>query len=336
MRVTIAGAGIGGLTLAAHLAEHDVVVLERRPRPMGIGAGLLLHDEALGALRQGGVELTGRPFHRFDLGLANGRLLPGVRRTGLAIRRPDLHEALLQATRAEVRGGTTVRSFTERSDHVQVTTSAGDTLEVDVLVGADGLGSTTRQQLGAPGRRRYSGATCWRGLTSVECPTDQPVELWGDGTRVGLIPLVGGTYLYLTSTEPEGSDRPTPPIERFQHFAFEAPAMIDSVSRWSHHDLAELDLHHFGTARVPLLGDAAHGFTPNLGEGAAQAILDAAHLAQALRGASEYPGPRRGKNWRIATASRFVGHIGQASGPTAWLRDRVVTVIGAGTRWVSA
>jgi 2-polyprenyl-6-methoxyphenol hydroxylase-like FAD-dependent oxidoreductase len=47
-----------------------------------------------------------------------------------------------------------------------------------------------------------------------------------------------------------------------------------------HHDLEELDAPVWGSKRVILLGDAAHGMTPNQGQGAAMAIEDAFVLSR--------------------------------------------------------
>ena len=42
----------------------------------------------------------------------------------------------------------------------------------------------------------------------------------------------------------------------------------------------------WGKGRITLLGDAVHATTPNLGQGACQALEDAVILAHALRGAA--------------------------------------------------
>ncbi|MBX2798771.1 MAG: FAD-dependent monooxygenase [Myxococcales bacterium] len=329
MHVLVVGAGIGGLTLASALREHRVTLVERRPEATGIGAGLLLHRRALDALERVGVRVSGRPYPGLSLGLADGRLLPLAAKPGRAVSRPALHAALLRAAaHANLHTSCVVETFDDCDGGVRATLSSGQTLEVDVMVGADGLGSGVRRQLGLPARRRYAGATCWRGITQQESPHDHPVELWGDGLRIGIVPLLEGTYLYLTSTQPAPPERSTPPLARFDHFGCDAPALLRSVppSDWAHHDLEELDTHSWGHPRVPLLGDAAHGFTPNLGEGAAQAILDAEHLAACLQGAGRYPGARRGRNRRIALASRWMGALGQATGGAARLRDTVLAM----------
>ena len=331
MRVVIAGGGIGGLTLAAALrSDSSITVVEKRSEVSGIGAGLLLHDVALSHLKNAGIEVSGHRFSRINLGLANGRSLPSVRKPGLAISRPALHRILLSACDGvDLRTSTIVESFKEDDSGVDIRLSDRCELRADLLIGADGLGSDIRRLYGAKTCRRYSGVTCWRALSQIDSKADNPIEIWGRGLRVGIVPLEKGTYLYLTESAAPNQSRIPAPIERFSHFRHGAQSLIESVSQndWAHHDLDELDSHCWGTARVPLLGDAAHGFTPNLGEGAAQAILDATSLAQSLRSGEPYPGHRRRVNSRIAFLSRWMGRIAQANGWAGMLRDLVLRPI---------
>lgn len=324
MRIIISGAGIGGLTLAAAMHGESITVVEKRTEATGIGAGLLLHDEALAALRSAGIEVRGRRFNQVNLGFADGRRLPPIKKSGLAIKRPDLHCALLsRCAGIDIRCSATIDWFQEDDSGVDVCLSDGSELRADVLIGADGLGSGIRKLHGSSVTRRYSGTTCWRGLSEIDCPTGEPLEIWGRGLRVGMIPLNSGSYLFLTESAPPNQPRTPPPFEKFSHFCHGAPELIATVPShtWAHHDLEELAKHFWGTPRVPLLGDAAHAFTPNLGEGAAQAILDANRLAKKLRSGDCYPGARRGKNARIAVLSRWVGRIGQARGRLGAVRD---------------
>ena len=91
----------------------------------------------------------------------------------------------------------------------------------------------------------------------------------------------------------------------------------------------------WGTGRVTLLGDAAHPMTPNLGQGACQAIEDAVVLARCLgeRGATaeslrSYERLRSDRVAMVVRRSRRVGLIGQVKNPAiCWLRDRALAMI---------
>jgi 2-polyprenyl-6-methoxyphenol hydroxylase-like FAD-dependent oxidoreductase len=86
---------------------------------------------------------------------------------------------------------------------------------------------------------------------------------------------------------------------------------------------------------VTLLGDAAHPMTPNLGQGACQAIEDAVVLARCLgeRGATaeslrSYERQRSDRVAMVVRRSRRVGMVGQVQNPAiCWLRDRALAMI---------
>ena len=88
---------------------------------------------------------------------------------------------------------------------------------------------------------------------------------------------------------------------------------------------------HWGQGRVTLLGDAAHPTTPNLGQGACQAIEDAVFLAASLRGASDVPialrsyeSQRQARTAFITNQSWLIGKICQWENPLAcWLRNKL-------------
>ena len=87
----------------------------------------------------------------------------------------------------------------------------------------------------------------------------------------------------------------------------------------------------WGAGRVTLLGDAIHATTPNLGQGACQAVEDAVVLADSLRRCSSseaglriYEALRRRRANYLIRQSRRVGIALQLSGPAGvWLRKRI-------------
>ena len=87
-----------------------------------------------------------------------------------------------------------------------------------------------------------------------------------------------------------------------------------------------------GAGRVTLVGDAAHPSPPNLGQGACQAIEDAAVLGGCLRGADDVPRAlrvyeaRRAPRANAVTAqARWMGLLGGwHRWPLPWLRDCLI------------
>ena len=195
----------------------------------------------------------------------------------------------------------------------RVSTSRGE-LAADLVVAADGIGSATRTALfpGHPGLR-YAGFTTWRMLADPVAGLGGPggpggprgpdgpggpvpmAESWGRGTVFGVMPLADGrVYCYAAAPAAPGSRAPggdelAELVRRFGRWHDPIPALLarvpgDQVLRL---DVAELaaPLPSFHRGRVALLGDAAHPMTPNLGQGACQALEDAAVLARLTAGA---------------------------------------------------
>ena len=126
-------------------------------------------------------------------------------------------------------------------------------------------------------------------------------------------------------------------IEQILKFAGVVAAIIkatpaERILRTDIYDRAPIDCWHSG--RVVLLGDAAHPMTPNLGQGAGQAIEDAVVLDDCLARTAtiedalmRYEQRRVARANGIVRASRQFGAIAQWSNPVAaWLRDRVMSL----------
>jgi 2-polyprenyl-6-methoxyphenol hydroxylase-like FAD-dependent oxidoreductase len=176
----------------------------------------------------------------------------------------------------------------------RVATTAGD-LDADLVVAADGIRSATRAAMfpAHPGLR-YAGFTTWRLLAGPLGKADAPdgdvpmAESWGRGTVFGVMQLAGGqVYCYAAAPVAEGGHNDDELAELTRLFgawhrpipALLAAAETGQVLRL---DVAELaaPLPSFHSGRIALLGDAAHPMTPNLGQGACQALEDAAVLTR--------------------------------------------------------
>ena len=98
-------------------------------------------------------------------------------------------------------------------------------------------------------------------------------------------------------------------------------------------------LRWWGKGRITLLGDAAHATTPNLGQGACQAMEDAVVLAVELAatnnissGLRRYEAKRRPRTTRVTNDSKAIGRILQWENPVAcWFRTQLLRLT-AGTR----
>lgn len=159
-------------------------------------------------------------------------------------------------------------------------------------------------------------------------------ETWGSGERFGYAALPDGrAYCFaVVNTRPGAQRGGLAEIRRrFGDWHDPIPSLIDATDPDAvlYHDLYEAPrLSGYVRGRVALLGDAAHGMTPNLGQGAGQAIEDAVTLAHVIDdgdGLEAYDRLRRRRTQSITTRSRRLGRIAQwSSRPAVVVRDMVI------------
>lgn len=361
MNVLIAGAGIGGLTLAAALQREGVQVrvLERAPALQPVGAGLVVQINAMRALAEYGlhevVAKAGAPAETTALldwrgkVLTEASLAPWTQKFGqpvICALRARLHEALAgQLTAGTVALGQQVTGYTEDEAGVAVQLDGGRVERADVLVGADGLHSRVRAQLLGDGPTRYSGYTSWRGVCStdgLELP-QRVSESWGEGRRFGLVPIgFGELYWFATANAPAGGKDAAQPDELLRHFGdWHAPIpqaiRATPPERLLRTDIADrVPVTRWTSRRVALLGDAAHPMTPNLGQGACQAIEDAVVLAKLLGSRPDVPDALRAYEARrvprangVVEQAHRLGALGQwESGLARAVRDGAMRALG--------
>jgi 2-polyprenyl-6-methoxyphenol hydroxylase-like FAD-dependent oxidoreductase len=358
--VVVAGAGIGGLTLAIALRRRGarVRVFERSNHLDAVGAGIGLPANGVKALQTLGlgesVNRAGMVVGRAAILDARGRPLGSevdlrgvyqeIGASLVALHRARLHALLLDALGSGVvTTGAQVVSYEQTGDIVHVALMTGERVEARLLVGADGLHSNVRAQLVGNDPPVYSGYTSWRGVTpanAIAVPA-RTTESWGRGERFGIVPIGFGEIYWFAVADapPDGRDINVKIelMERFGSWHEPVAAIIQAtpperILRTDIYDRAPIERWHSGC--VVLLGDAAHPMTPNLGQGAGQAIEDAVVLDECLAHATtiadalaRYEQRRVARANGIVRASRQFGAIAQWSNPiAAWLRDRVMSL----------
>jgi 2-polyprenyl-6-methoxyphenol hydroxylase-like FAD-dependent oxidoreductase len=340
LRVLVVGGGIGGLAAGIALRRVGIepVVVEQAQELEAVGAGLGLAANAVQALERLGVaeavRSRGLPTQRLVALKPNGDALldlPLEGREMLGLHRADLQEVLAGELGGALRLGAACTGFRDDGERVTVRLDTGAELEGDLLVGADGLRSTSRDWLLDDGPPLYAGYTGWRAVTEFEHDSlrRQMTETWGRGVRFGLISIGGGRlYWFVSESRPEpeaplvpGRKEDLARLVRGWHEPIEAAVAstpedaISGTGIYRRKPTSEL-----GRGRVTLLGDAAHPMTPDLSQGAAQALEDAVVLAASLRDAADpvsglraYEQARRDRTAQIVKRSQAAGRLAQSS-----------------------
>lgn len=325
-------------------------VFERSRVLADVGAGISLWPNAVKALRKIGLgdaldsislvnedavirTTDGRVFSRVSARDLQQRFGGGV----IVAHRAELLQILASSLGAEnIHLGHQCTDITQDTNGVTAVFSNSATVQGDFLVGADGLHSIVRASLGHQDPIRYSGYTAWRAVVPFDSRHVAPGESWGYGRRFGALPVRDGrVYWYATSNTPEqaalsnagpsnrGQKALLQSLFRGWHEPVESLIEAAPDSNILRNDIYDRDpLKAWGESRVTLLGDAAHPMTPNLGQGACQAIEDALELARCLSTTTtlelareKYEAIRIPRTTSIVLASRRLGAIGQIETP---------------------
>ena len=368
MKAIIIGAGIGGLSTAIALrnAGMDVVIYEQASAIREVGAGLSLWPNATKALQKLGLaaELNKISVPQADGGIHDwhGKIISAAstefieREFGAPVIIAHRAELLAMLTEAAhgipMHLGTRLKQYQQDNTSITAIFENGQRETADLLIGADGIKSVIRNQmLGNLHPPRYAGYTAWRAIAKFDYPSNADYwgESWGRGARFGLAPVnKGRVYWFAVLNAPENT--PTPPeghkaylLNQFGNWHHPIADLITATdaSAILHNDIYDVEpLTRWTDGRVALLGDSAHAMTPNLGQGACQAMEDAVALGSTIQSTPDvsvalanYQTKRMARANGIVNQSRRIGQVGQLSNPIAcWLRDNLFRSLPTGMR----
>ncbi|MBL1078354.1 FAD-dependent monooxygenase [Nocardia sp. 2] len=353
-KVIVVGGGIAGLATAIAFQRRgwEIEVLEKAASITEVGAGLSIWPNALRALDALGVgeQVRARALEEGSAGIrdAKGRWLSRTDEAAVRARYGSpimMHRAdLLDILRAAVpetalRTGISVTGVRAGGT---VAHSRGESTG-DLVVGADGIRSTVRRALLGDIQPRYSGYTAWRVVVAPAEPITRMGETWGRGERFGYGVLADGrVYCFATANAP--ADSPGGGLaelrRRFGDWHDPIPALLAAADEAAvlHNDIYDLPaLKSFVGERIALVGDAAHAMTPNLGQGACQALEDAVVLARVAAAGgplTAYDGERRPRTRMIASRSYRIGAVAQwESAPLVALRAAIMRLTPASAQF---
>jgi 2-polyprenyl-6-methoxyphenol hydroxylase-like FAD-dependent oxidoreductase len=334
--VLVSGGGIAGTALAYWLRRHGAnpTVVERAGAIRAGGYKVDIRGAALDVVRRMGilddlralrtdvrggsvVDATGRRVASMDGDTFGGRVHGDAE-----VLRGDLHRILYELTAADVeyRFGDSIAALRDTGDGVEVTFERGDTRRFDLVIGADGVHSRTRELAFADGAAfsaAAAGGAAGAGgvhhlgyyISIFSVPNRLDLDRW-ELTYVG----PGRTALvYSTARQDEAKAMfifASPPLaydpadrgaqqrllaQAYAGEGWEVPALLGDMPAaqdFYFDSLSQVHLDRWSTGRIALTGDAAYCASPASGQGTSLALVGAYVLAGELsRAAHETAGP---------------------------------------------
>lgn len=305
----IAGGGIGGLGLGMMLAADgwSVRVHERSPAIREVGAGLYIKNNSLRVLEQYGVVEELAPHgtwlkHR-RVRNAQGKVMTEHETTGhrrcLVTPRLALVEVLARRAAAYGVEIVTDSHITGIEAQGALIGADGQRHRADLVIAADGYKSRLRDGLGIRSSWRDLDTLIDRYLVETRSftPEDVTTEHWSGHRRIGITPS-GPNEAYVYVVMPRGDAAGTRlPLDleswNRSHPFLEKELAILAASSSTQYPYAVVSVDRWSEGRGAIIGDAAHGLPPTLGQGAGLTLMNSYALMRVLSNATDIPAALR-------------------------------------------
>lgn len=308
MKISIIGAGIGGLTTAISLKQKgfEVEIFEASKDFRKAGSGINLAINAMQVFKKLGIyeEISSLGSYTNSL-LITDEKLNIITKVNLkkaeiefkaktyAIHRATLHTILLKRLDGvKIHLNKKLKSLSQTNDEVNFTFEDGTSYSSNILIGADGIHSVVRKSILNNTELRIAKQVCWRGIVKIDIPKKYQTELnelWGKGKRFGFVHInKDEVYWYALTNYKTNYKKEFSNTNLEKLFSNFSPLIKKIISKTEKSNIIlneMMDLkpisswHH---KNVCLIGDASHATTPNLGQGACQAIESAYVIAEYL------------------------------------------------------
>ena len=363
--ILIAGAGIAGLACAILLTRQGqrVSVFEQVADPTPVGAGLLLQPSGQAMLQNLGlldaVRAQAAIVHSLEGYSGSWKTLDlhyqhvHADSHGLGIHRANLHQILWQCARdlgVTIHLGNGITDFQQNTDQVVAQHQEGE-LQADALIIANGTRSHLRDRLPIEQTcQAYPWGAYWAVLDKDDWPFPHILMQHYRGAQVmlgilptGINPITKKKCYSLFWSLPKSAFAEYQNagiqglIERIRDVWPEVASWLATApeTEIAIAEYADVRLARYHEKNVVVLGDAAHAMSPQLGQGANMALIDATILAACLSeskfdmstGFAEFSRRRHKHIAYYQMASRFMTPLYQSNYPLGFLRD-LGTVIG--------
>ncbi len=356
MKIAIIGGGIGGLTTALALKQsgHEVTIYESAPEIKPVGAGIIMANNAMQIFDKLGVRKTienaGHKISNIKITDAQLNIISASDLTKFekkyGVYNVAIHRAELQKILANEIGFQNIQlskrllQIEQKSDF-KLTFDDNTSIIADIVIGADGIKSVVRNQLFGTGTIRDTNQRCWRGVSELDWTSKynhEAFEAWGKGKRFGFVKISNKeVYWYAVINESLRKNNANI-TELFKDFHPEIVKIILETPKDKiiFSDIIDLQpINQWQKGRVCLIGDAAHATTPNMGQGACQAVEDAYVLGKLFRQRksaeevfAKYEKLRMKKAHYIVNTSWTIGKVAHFQNNVAvWLRNTLVKIM---------
>ena len=345
MTIDIIGAGIGGLTTAIALEQKGIKIriFERAEQIKPVGAGIILASNAMQVYEKLGlrkiIEENGNPISLMNI--TNSKLKPLSKIDlsyfeqkhnikNIAIHRGKLQQILIDRLNTKIELKHKLISIDKKANAYSLKFENGKQIQSSTILGADGLNSIVRQNILPNNSIRNANQICWRGITDFNLPIkfrNELNEAWGKSERFGFVQIAENkVYWYALKSFKKNKNEFS--INNLEQYFIDYNSVIKDIIKSTKKeqintaeisDLKPTNIWH--KENVCLIGDSAHATTPNMGQGACQAIEDAFVLSECIdkyeiaKAFTEYQKLRLPKAHKIAKASWLVGKMAHLKNP---------------------
>ncbi len=345
--ISIIGGGIGGLVTALSFDKLNISynLYERAESLKEVGAGIWLSPNALQVLEWTNPKMlkeiqdSGNIFNRILV--ADHKLNPisysnqsfvqekfGYKT--MAIHRGKLQQILYKYVAQEnIELNKTFKNYFQEKDKLlKVNFTDRTSIQTQSIIGADGINSNVRKQLFPDSKIRYSGQTCWRGISDYNLDNDLEsvgFTLWGKKLQFGVSKISDGKIYWFAvklsapNLKDDKENLKNSLTKMFSEFHPLVNNLIENTpnKKIIRGDISDLELlKQWNKKNICLIGDAAHSMTPDLGQGGAQAIEDAFYLSNFIEKTidkgiayDKFYTYRKSKIEKLVKQSRFTSKI---------------------------
>lgn len=366
-KAIIIGAGVAGPILALQLKKigFDAEIFESRPEdntkegaflgltPNGLNVlkefidlRMLKHDYTPGSMKF----FNSKGKQIAELGTAYQKQQYGVET--LQLKRANLNKyARIAATEAGIKIGYDKKfvRYDETNDQVTAYFADGTTATGNIMIGCDGMFSEVRNQLfpevSAIKYTKLISTGGYAKIPKLSEPLDSIRMTFGErGFFAYSVSDKGEVWWfnnYFREQQPKPQEIEKTLKTEIQDYLVNVhkndDPLFSEIIRNSHEIIAYPvydvpKLSHWYKGRICLIGDAAHGISPHIGQGASLALEDTVVIAELLKLHEDYrtafqifQARRQPRVEKVIKSARKVGDTKTKTNPVAaWFRDRLI------------